>query len=87
MKLDSRSFPESICTPKSMSIRGRGGRHKLLLFWNPNAAGANATPFRSCPLFLRNKIEHMFPLSSLNKMNKKLGTRIPDCLVGAHEPK
>jgi hypothetical protein len=22
----------------------------------------------------------------LNKMNKKLGTRIPDCLVGAHEP-
>jgi hypothetical protein len=29
MKVDSRSFPKSICTPKSKSIRGRGGRHKL----------------------------------------------------------
>jgi hypothetical protein len=38
MKVDSRSFPESICTPESKSIRGRGGHHKLLLFWNPNAA-------------------------------------------------
>jgi hypothetical protein len=27
-----RRFPESICTPKSKSIRGWGGRHKLLLF-------------------------------------------------------
>jgi hypothetical protein len=32
MKVDSRSFPESICTPESKSIRGRGRRHKLLLF-------------------------------------------------------
>jgi hypothetical protein len=63
MKLDSMSFTESICTPESKFIRGRGGHHKLLLFWNPNAAGANATPFRSCPSFLSNKIEHMFPLS------------------------
>jgi hypothetical protein len=63
MIVDSRSFPESICTHESKSIRGRGGRHKLLLFWNPNAAGANATPFRSCPSFLSNKTEHMFPLS------------------------
>jgi hypothetical protein len=47
MKVDSRSFPESICTPESKSIRDRGSCHKLLLFWNPNAAGANATPFRS----------------------------------------
>jgi hypothetical protein len=32
MKANSRSFPESICTPKSKSIRGRGDRQKLLLF-------------------------------------------------------
>jgi hypothetical protein len=63
MKVDSRSFPKGICTPKSKSIRGRGGRHKLLLFWNPNATDANATPFRSCPSLLSNKIEHTFPLS------------------------
>jgi hypothetical protein len=63
MKVDSRSFPESICTPKSKSIRGRGGHHKLLLFWNPNVAGANATLFRSCSSFLSNKTEHMNPLS------------------------
>jgi hypothetical protein len=63
MKVDCRSFPESICTPKSKSIRGRGGCYKLLLFWNLNVAGANATPFRSCLSFLSNKIEHMFPLS------------------------
>jgi hypothetical protein len=63
MKVDSRIFLESICTPESKSIRGRGGRHKLLLFLNPNAAGANVTPFRSCPSFLSNKTEHMFPLS------------------------
>jgi hypothetical protein len=25
MKVDSRSFPESICTPESKSIRGQGG--------------------------------------------------------------
>jgi hypothetical protein len=63
MKLDSRSFPESIFTPKSRSICGRGGYHKLLLFWNPNATGVNATPFPSYPSFLSNKIEHTFPLS------------------------
>jgi hypothetical protein len=63
MKVDSSSFPESICMPKSTSIRGQGGRHKLLLFWNPNVAGTNATQFCSCPSFLSNKIEHMFPLS------------------------
>jgi hypothetical protein len=63
MKVDSRSFPESFCTPESKSIRGRGGRHKLSLFWNSNVAGVNATPFHSCPAFLSNKIEHMFPLS------------------------
>jgi hypothetical protein len=62
MKVDSRSFPESICMHESKSIRGRGGRHKLLLFWNLNAASVNATPFR-CPSFLSNKTEHMFPLS------------------------
>jgi hypothetical protein len=32
MKVDARSFPESICMPESKSIRGRGGHHKLLLF-------------------------------------------------------
>jgi hypothetical protein len=63
MKVDSKSFQESICMPESNSIRGRGGRHKLLLFWNLSVAGANATPFHSCPSFLSNKIEHMFPLS------------------------
>jgi hypothetical protein len=63
MKVDSRSFPKSICTTESKSISGRGGHQKLLLFWNPNVTGANATPFRSCPSFLSNKIEHMFPLS------------------------
>jgi hypothetical protein len=61
MKVNSRSFPESICTHESKSIRGRGGRHKL--FWNPIVTGANATPFHSCPSFLSNKTEHMFPLS------------------------
>jgi hypothetical protein len=62
MKVDSRRFPESICTPESKSIRGRGVRHKLLLFWNPNVTGMNATQFNSCLSFLSNKIEHMFPL-------------------------
>jgi hypothetical protein len=51
------------CTPESKSIRGRRGRHKLLLFWNPNVTGTNSTPFPSYPLFLSNKTEHMFPLS------------------------
>jgi hypothetical protein len=32
MKVDSKSFPKSICTPETKSIRGRGGHHKLLLF-------------------------------------------------------
>jgi hypothetical protein len=63
LKLDSRRFLESIFMPESKSIRGRGGHHKLLLFWNPNVTGANATPFCSCPSFLSNKTEHMFPLS------------------------
>jgi hypothetical protein len=63
MKVNSRSFSKSICTPESKSIRGRGGRHKLLLFWNPTVTDANATLFRSCPSFLSNKIEHVFPLS------------------------
>jgi hypothetical protein len=63
MKVDTRSFPESICTPKSKSIRGRGDRQKLLLFWNLNATGVDATLFRSCLSFLSNKTEHMFPLS------------------------
>jgi hypothetical protein len=59
MKVDSRSFPETICKPESKSISGRDGRHNLLLFWNLNAASANATPFHSCPSFLSNKTEHM----------------------------
>jgi hypothetical protein len=63
MKVDSRSFPESTCTPESKSIRGRGGYHMLLLFWNPNVTGANATPYRPYPSFLSIKTEHMFPLS------------------------
>jgi hypothetical protein len=63
MKVDSMSFLESICTPETKSIRGRGSHHKLLLFWNPNVAGANATLFYSCPSFLSNKIEYTFSLS------------------------
>jgi hypothetical protein len=63
MKVDSRNFPESICTPESKSIRGWGGHHKLLLFWNSNVTGANATPFHSCPSFLSNKTKYTFPLS------------------------
>jgi hypothetical protein len=63
MNVDSSSFLESICTPESRSIRGQGGCHKLQLFWNTNVAGANATLFRSCPSFLSNKTEYMFPLS------------------------
>jgi hypothetical protein len=63
MNVDSKSFSESICTLESMSIRGRGVCHKLLLFWNPNVVSVNATLFRSCPSFLSNKIEHMYPLS------------------------
>jgi hypothetical protein len=62
MKVESRSFPESICTPESKSIRGRGGRHKLLLFWNPNVPSVNATLFPSFPLFRSNKTELTFPL-------------------------
>jgi hypothetical protein len=63
MKVDSRSILESICTPESKSIRGRGYCHKLLLFWNLNVTGVNATPFPSYLAFLSNKIEHVFPLS------------------------
>jgi hypothetical protein len=63
MKVDSRSFPESICMTESKSIRGRGSHQKMLLFWNPNVASVNATPFRSCPSFLSNKTEYTFPLS------------------------
>jgi hypothetical protein len=63
MKVDSRSFLESICTPESKSMSGWGGHHKLLLFWNLNVAGVNATPFHSCSSFLSNKMEHIFPLS------------------------
>jgi hypothetical protein len=63
MKVESRRFLESICMPKSKSIRGQGGHHKLLLFWNLNITSANATPFPSCLLFLSNKTEHMFSLS------------------------
>jgi hypothetical protein len=63
MKVDSRSFRKSICTHKSKSILGQGGRHKLLLFWKPNVTSVNATLFPSCPSFLSNKIEHTFPLS------------------------
>jgi hypothetical protein len=75
MKVDSRSFPESICTPESKSIRGRGGHHNLLLFWYANVTGANATPFCSDSSF-QNTCFHC-----LNRMNKRLGMRIPDCLV------
>jgi hypothetical protein len=57
MKVDSMSFPESIYTPEFKSIRGRGGHHKQLLFWNVNVTDANATPFPCCPSFLSNKIE------------------------------
>jgi hypothetical protein len=67
MKVDHRRFPESICTPESKSIRGQGGHHKLLLFWNLNVADANATPFRSCPSFPSNKTEYMFSLSKYNE--------------------
>jgi hypothetical protein len=63
MNVYSRRFPESIFMLKSKSIRGRGGRHKLLLFWSTNVTGVNATPFRSCSSFLGNKMEYMFPLS------------------------
>jgi hypothetical protein len=49
MNLDSMRFPESICTPESKSIRGRGERHKLQLFWNPNVTGVkcNSVSFLS----------------------------------------
>jgi hypothetical protein len=63
MKVDSTMFPESICTPESKFVRGRGGRHKLLLFWNLNVTGANETLFPSCPSFLRNRTKDTFPLS------------------------
>jgi hypothetical protein len=46
------------------------------LFWYANVTGANATPFRSDSSF-QNTCFHC-----LNRMNKKLGMRIPDCLVG-----
>jgi hypothetical protein len=56
------SFLESICTLESKSIRGWGGCHKLLLFWNPNVAHADPTLFPSCLSLLSNKRERMFPL-------------------------
>jgi hypothetical protein len=63
MKVDSRSFPESFCTPESKFIRGRDDRHKLLLFWSLDVVSANVTPLPSCPSFLSNKTEHTFSLS------------------------
>jgi hypothetical protein len=63
MKVDYMSFSESIYTPKSKSIRDQDGRHKLLLFWNPNVTGVNATPFHYCPSFLSNKTECVLSLS------------------------
>jgi hypothetical protein len=65
MKVHSRSFPESICTPESKSIRGQGGYYKLLLFWNPNATGVNATPFRSCPSFSASMFDDRMHRNSL----------------------
>jgi hypothetical protein len=62
-KIDFRSFHKSICTSESKFIRCRGGCHKLLMFWNANVVGVNATPFRSCPSFLSNKTECTFSLS------------------------
>jgi hypothetical protein len=44
MKVDSRSSPESIDTPKSKSICGGDGDHKLLLFWNPNVSLLSVVP-------------------------------------------
>jgi hypothetical protein len=84
MKVDARNFPESICMPESKSIRGRGGHHKLLLFWNLNVTGVNATPFHSCPSFLSKK-KHNTCFHCLDKMNKKVGTRVLDCFIGGHE--
>jgi hypothetical protein len=63
MKVDSRSFPKSICPPESKSIRGWGNRHKLLLFRNANVTGANAILFPFYLSFLSNKTEHTFALS------------------------
>jgi hypothetical protein len=63
MKVDSRIFPESICMLESKFIHDWGGHHKLLLFWNLNAARTNLTLFPSCPSFLSNKREHTFLLS------------------------
>jgi hypothetical protein len=63
MKVNSRSFVESICTSESKSICGGGGCHKLLLFWNPNVIRTNLTLFPSCSSFLSNKREHTFLLS------------------------
>jgi hypothetical protein len=63
MKVNLRSFPKSICTPEFKSICGQGSHHKVMLFWNPNVTGTNATPFPSCPSFLSNKMEHKFTLS------------------------
>jgi hypothetical protein len=52
IKVDFRSFPESICMPESKSIHGCDGCHKLLLFWNLNVTSTNATPFPFSPSFL-----------------------------------
>jgi hypothetical protein len=59
MKVDSNSFPKTICTQEFKSIRGRGDHHHLLLFWNLNVAHADPTLFPSYPSFLSNKREHM----------------------------
>jgi hypothetical protein len=50
MKVESRSFLESICTPESRSIRGRGGHHNLLLFWNPNVTGRECNSVSFLPV-------------------------------------
>jgi hypothetical protein len=59
MKVDCTSFPESICTPESKSIHGWGGRHKLLLFWNPNVARreCNSVSFLSIVPKQQNRID------------------------------
>jgi hypothetical protein len=63
MKIYSMGFLESICTPESKSICGRGGCHKMLLFWNLKVTRVNPTLFPSCPSFLSNKRECTFSLS------------------------
>jgi hypothetical protein len=84
MKVGSRSFLESICTPESKSIRGRVAVTSCC--YSGMRMSLARMPLHFVPICHSEAIKPNTHFHCLNKMNKKLGTRIPDCLVDLHEP-